>query len=284
MVNISAISKGVGSGYKYSKQILKATPELLFGTGSEVVGGAMRNAYKSGATLKQTAKIGLKELNTVANGNFFSKMCTNLKNLVPDLGKAIKDGGEAAKLAGKSSILGSAKGLVKGIGKKLPFIFAAFMVLGEVPNIIKATKEKGIWQGIKETIKPVVKLVGAGIGSVIGTTILQFGGSIAGWMAGEWLAGKLVGKSYSDKKALEEQQAQEMEQLQQQAVAYTQANPQVQQPQQQITTTNPYATIPQQNYSPNPFYGYNNQYEQNHGTNNYSDDIFMKQMNFNTIT
>ena len=281
MVNISAISKGIGSVYKYGKQVLKATPELLFGTGSETVGGAMRSAYKSGATLKQTAKIGLKELNKAANGNFLSKMWTNLKNLVPDLGKAIKEGGEAAKLAGKSSILGSAKGLVKGIGKKLPFIFAAFMVLGEVPNILKATKEKGIWQGIKETIKPVVKLVGAGIGSVLGTAVLPFGGSLVGWIAGEWLAGKVVGKSYSEKKALEEQNAQEAEQMQQQAAAFAQANPQVQQPQQQ--TTNPYATAPQQNYNQNPFYGFN-QYGSNNGTNNYANDIYMKQMNFNTIT
>ncbi len=261
MVSISAITSGLKTVYKYGKQVLKATPELTFGTSAETVGKAMKTAYKSGSSLTETAKIGLKGINNAAkNGNFVTKMWKNLRTLVPDISNTIKAGQRLAKIKGKSGIWGTFKGLTKGVGKKVPFIFAALMLASEIPNIVKATKEKGLLQGIKETIKPVVRLVGAGIGSVIGTAVLPFGGSIAGWIAGEWLAGKLVGKSYSEKKAeAEEKLAQEQQALQEQQAGLPQT----------AQTTSPYNT-----YNPYMYNNFNNPYQ---------NDIFMNQLPFNAV-
>ena len=56
MVNISGILNVGKQVYKYGKVVLKATPELTFGTSAEKVGKALRTAATSGASLKQTAK------------------------------------------------------------------------------------------------------------------------------------------------------------------------------------------------------------------------------------
>jgi hypothetical protein len=206
-------------------------------------------------------------------------MWKNLRTLVPDISNTIKAGQRLAKIKGKSGIWGTFKGLTKGVGKKVPFIFAALMLASEIPNIVKATKEKGLLQGIKETIKPVVRLVGAGIGSVIGTAVLPFGGSIAGWIAGEWLAGKIVGKSYSEKEAEKQEQEQEtIAKLQQQGIL-------PQNPTAGAQTT-PTQNIPQQQ---NPFAQPTNGMTQPFGPMYptsalpYSDDIMMQKMPFNTV-
>ncbi len=265
MVSISGITSVAKSVYKYGKQILKATPELTFGTSAEAVGKGMRAAYKSGSSLSEVAKVGLKGINNAANkGNFLSKMCGNLKNLIPDISSSIQAGKRLATIKGKSSLWGTFKGLTKGVGKKLPFIFAALMLVGEVPNIIKATKEKGIIQGLKETIKPAVRLVGAGLGSAIGSAICPGIGSLVGWVAGEWLAGKIVGKSYSEKKAEAEEQLAQVQQAQEQQGA---AMAQV--PQAATPTQNPYS-----NYNPYMYSSFNNPYK---------DDIYMNQLPFNAI-
>ena len=47
MVSISAITSGVKTFASYGKRILNTTPELIFGTGSEVAGKAMREASGS---------------------------------------------------------------------------------------------------------------------------------------------------------------------------------------------------------------------------------------------
>lgn len=282
MVSISGITGALKTVYNYGKQVLKATPELTFGTSAEAVGSAMRGTYTSSKSITEAARAGWKEINKAANsGNFFKKMWVNIKNLIPDLKTAISDGAKLAETTGGNKILGAIKGLGKGIGKKLPFLFAAFMLVGEIPNIVKATKEKGIWQGIKETIKPIVRLVGAGIGSAVGTAILPFGGSLVGWVAGEWLAGKLVGKSYTEKKAKEEKQREQIiAEMQQQGVL-----PQQQTAIPQQTGYPQISTFPAQNaYSPVSFNGLTNPFNNySMQSNPYSDDIFMKQMNFNTV-
>lgn len=261
MVSISGITSVAESVYKYGKQILKATPELTFGTSAEAVGKAMRTAYKSGSSLSDVAKVGIKGISNAANkGNFLSKMWGNLKNLIPDISSSIQAGKRLATMKGKSSLWGTLKGLTKGVGKKLPFIFAALMLVSEVPNIIKATKEKGIIQGLKETIKPVARLVGAGIGSAVGSAICPGIGSFVGWMVGEWLAGKIVGKSYSEKKAEEEAQTQQTQE-QAQGVPMSQT--------QQAQTQLPYGS-----YNPYMYNTFNNPYQ---------DDIYMNQLPFSAI-
>ena len=272
MVSISGITGVLKGAYKYGKQILKATPELTFGTSAEKVGQAMRNTYKTSQSLTQTAQVGWKEIEKVSSkGNFLSKTWKNLKNFIPDIKSKVLAGVRLAEKNGGNKILGALKGLGKGIGKKLPFIFAAITLVTEIPNIVKATKEKGIFQGIKETIKPIVRLAGAGIGAAIGTAIMPVGGSLVGWIAGEWLAGKLVGKSYTEEQAEKEAQREEIiAEMQQEGLMPQQACPQ--------TSAYPQmGTFPQQNpFGTNPLYNMPS-------SNQYADDIFMKQMNFNTI-
>ncbi len=279
MVSVSGIASIAKNVYKYGKAVLKAAPELTFGTSANKVAKVIRTANSQGKSISETAKLGMKAIENASKGNFFKKMGKNLVKLIPDLSRYTKAGVRLAGMKGTSKIAGAFKGLAKGIGKKLPFIFAAMMVLGEVPNIIKATKEKGIVQGIKETIKPVARLAGAGIGSVIGTAIWPAGGGIVGWIAGEWLAGKIVGKSYSEKEAEKQEQEQEtIAKLQQQGIL-----PQNPTADQQTTPTQ---NIPQQQ---NPFAQPATGMTQPFGPMSptsalpYADDIMMQRMPFNVV-
>ena len=68
MVSISGIMNVGKKVYKYGKVVLKATPELTFGTSAGKVGEALRAAATSGASLKETAKAGLKVAENVSKG------------------------------------------------------------------------------------------------------------------------------------------------------------------------------------------------------------------------
>lgn len=269
-MGISAIL-GIGKQvYKVGKTVLKATPELTFGTSADKVGKVLRQSYTSGASAAETARAGFKAIEKASKGNFISRMFKNIKTLVPDIARYTKAGIRLAGKNGTNKFTGALKGLGKGIGKKLPFVFAAAMVLTEIPNIVKATKEKGIFQGIKETIKPVVRLAGAGIGSAIGSAVAPGFGSLIGWVAGEWLAGKIVGKSYSEEQADKEQIIAEYMQTQQQV----QAQPQIaMQP-----ALNPYTFGTTPAFTGNDPYGMTNPFTYNQDP--YADDIMMQQLNF----
>lgn len=243
----------------YGKRIINVMPEMMLGTGSEIIGAAARNT-KGPALVK--AKAGFKALEQdiltkkTTQGGFVKRLLHNIKTTPKDIGASAKAGYNAAKLAGKNSIWGGTKGFFKGLGQKMPFIGAALTVLFELPNIWTATKEQGVGQGVKEIAKTGSRLIGGAIGGAIGSAICPGIGSIIGWMAGDWLTSKIVGKSYSEKKMDAEIQAQE--QAQQQAA-------------KQTTFMGNYPGIS------NP-YGYNDYY-----TNPYSDDLMMQQLNFNTL-
>lgn len=283
MVSVSGILNTAKTVYKYGKTVLKATPELTFGTSADKVAKVLRNANAQGKSISETAKLGFQAVEKAGKGNFFKKMGQNLIKLVPDLSRYTKAGVRLAGIKGTSKIAGAFKGLAKGIGKKLPFVFAAMMLLGEVPNIVKATKEKGIVQGIKETIKPVARLAGAGIGSVIGTAIWPAGGGIVGWIAGEWLAGKLVGKSYSEKEEEKKEQEQEtIAKLQQQGLLNPQVNPQDPTPVNPLQPQDP-VTNPAQNPFAYPGGAYTPFGPMNPSSVSYADDLMIQKMPFNAV-
>ena len=79
------------------------------------------------------------------------------------------------------------------------------MLAFELPNIFKATKDGGIIQGAAETGKSAVRIAAGIACGAIGTAILGVGGSIAGFIIGDMLGKLVVGKSYSEKKAAEQQ-------------------------------------------------------------------------------
>ena len=262
MVSISGITSTLKTTYGYAKRFAQATPELIFGTGSEAAGKAMRAAKQSGGTLFESAQAGWRAMEKAGKGSFFKSFLKNCKEFLPDMGKAISKGTEG--LTGLAKLKGGAKGLFKGIGSKLPFIGSMAMMLFELPNIFKATKEQGLFSGAKETVKAGARLTGGALGAAVGSAIC----SLIGWIAGEWLTSKVVGKSYTEKKAEEEQQYNEavMEQM-----AAT--------PQYQTQT----AQQPQYQNQPNPFgsYGFNTNLD--YSNIPYANDIMMQQMRFNKV-
>lgn len=267
---VSLVPKVLG----YGKRIINVMPEAILGNGAEVAGKAMRTTKGSALT---RGKAGFKALEAdiaakkLAQGGFFKRITANLGK-IPTLTKA---GARAAKIAGKNQFLGGLKGLFKGLGKNMPFLAAASMILFELPNIWSATKEQGVGQGVAEVAKAGTRLAGGAAGAAIGSALLPGIGTIAGWIAGEWLTSKIVGKSYSEKKAEAEMKAQEELAAQQEA--------------QQAAYQTPFTgTDPSNPYGYNP-YGYNPYGMTNpmsdYGTfsNPYYDDIMMQGLNFNTM-
>lgn len=270
MVSISAISSGIRTAYRYGSKII---PELGFGTASEAVGQAMKMTKGSAF---QKAEAGWKVLKEesglgkdLTKGHFFKKFWANCKNLFPDMKKAYQAGSKEGVWKGIKSVFNNK---TLGLGKKMPFIMSAVMIF-ELPNVIKATKEQGIFQGGKEVLKFGLRMAGAGAGAAIGAALPIPFGSLIGWTVGEWLTSKIVGKSYTEQQA-------EKEEIIKQAL-------QPQQPQQSQTVSqaapNPYGlnTKPQQvafsGSITNPY----NQYQMQ--STPYANDIMMKQMPFNVV-
>lgn len=262
-MSISSIMSVGRQACNYGKRILNAAPELMFGTSSEAAGKAMREA--SGSIFNK-AQAGWQAVESAGKGSFFKGFWGNIKSFIPDMKTAISKGSAEAVAAGSSAFKGGAKGLFKGLGKKMPFIGAAMMMLCEVPNIFKATTEQGIFSGIAETAKAGARLTGGGVGAAIGSAICPGIGSIVGWIAGEWLAGRIVGKTYSEKQA-------EKEEL---IAKYTQQ--QTQQVQQPQVTVNPFMTNPYNFGNQTPFTG-----GYNMAQDPYADDIMMQQLGFNAM-
>lgn len=256
-MNVTAIGRNV---IGYGKRIANVYPEMVLGTGTEIVGQTLKSTKGSVWT---KAKAGFKALEKdvaakqAVEGGFFKRLGKNLVSTPSTIKNAAVDGYKAAKLAGKSGIWGGTKGFLSGIGKKLPFIGAALMVVTELPNVWTATKEQGIGQGVKEVAKSGARLGGGAIGAAIGAATIPVVGGLIGWIAGEWLTSKIVGQSYS------EQKAEAIEKL-----AQAQQTPQMQQP---SFTGNPDMNTGMYN---NPMNGYNDY------SNPYADDIMMQNLNF----
>lgn len=292
--NVSLTMNNFRKAWGYTKQVLEVSPELMFGTASESVGEALRTT-KGGLFAK--AQEGWKVLKEAGKGNFFESFFGNFKTFIPSIKWNIKKGAYLAKKAGESTFKGGVKGFFKGLGKKMPFIGALSMMLFELPNIFTATKEKGIFQGAAEVVKAGARLTGGGLGAAIGSAVIPipFVGSMAGWIAGEWLAGKIVGKSYSVQKAENEEKYKQNQELnqQQETIADSQqqggyANPFWLNQTQNAQGQNPVNATPQIPYNP-PMQGINTQLNTgmynpyNVQNNPYANDIMMQQMPFNQI-
>jgi len=275
MVNVSGISSGLQTMWRYGKRALEVAPELAFGNASEATGAAIKAT--KGSIFKK-AEAGWHALEKAGSGSFFKRFLGNCKSFIPDAVKAFKAGSA-------SGIKGGFKSLFKNLGSKMPFIMSASWMLFELPNIYTAVKEKGVFQGAKEVLKFGARMTTAGLGSAIGAALPIPGGSLIGWMAGEWIASRIVGKSYTEQKEEKEQLIKELTGQDSTQVQ----NPQVQQPQTPVAP-NPYwlnnqtaQVHPQQpsfngNMS-NPF-DYN-QYKLQ--SMPYANDIMMQQMPFNAV-
>ena len=298
-------------------RVIKVLPDLVLGNGAETAGQAIRTTIKNKGSIFEAAKEGVKateKLSVAASGakiGFFTRVTSNIGRISTLTKAGIRAGGAKAGFFGK--ILGGTKGFFKGLGKNMPLIGALMTIAFEIPNVIKASKEQGIGQGVKEVAKAGARLAGGGIGAAIGSAICPGFGTCIGWMVGEWLTGKVVGKTYSEKvaeaeyeaqMAAEQQQAiaQQQEVLvqpqvafqgvnpyQQQQVVYQQPVDYYQQAQQQAQTTNQVAFQgSQQTVLTNPFaqqQEFNNLTNLMGGStlNNYSKDIFAQNINFDQL-
>ena len=268
MVSISGVTSGLKTIYSYGKRALEVAPELAFGSASEATGKAIKAT--KGSIFKK-AEAGWKALEKAGSGSFFKRFFENCKNFFPDAVKAFKSG---------TGIKGKFGALFKNFGSKMPFIMSAMWMVMEAPNVYTAVKEKGIFQGVKEVLKFGARMTTAGLGSAIGAALPIPGGSLIGWMVGEWIASRIVGKRYTDQKEEKEALIKEL----------TGQNPneQTQQTQQQ-QVPNPYWLNNQTAYQPqqtsfsgnmsNPF-DYN-QYKLQ--SMPYANDIMMQQMPFNAV-
>ena len=137
--------------------------------------------------------IGYSHKKSIKNGGF-------LKSLKKGIGE-IPNGWKNGK-----GFFGKPWGAIKGIGKAMPAAFAFLTVASQIPNVYKAVKEKGVFQGVKETGKTVARLTTGALFAAIGTAIASpipvvgsLLGGMVGYSVGDWLATKIVGKSYSEK-------------------------------------------------------------------------------------
>lgn len=297
---ISSVSYYVPKLYGYTKRLISASPYIVFGDaahgGAKAASAVVKTADMSFIQyIKNMVKAGGKGIEKsiavskkAAGGSFIKAAMASIKELPKVIKTSMKWNTAramvAAKAAGKTGAAlkaagfwGGVKGFFKGVGKKMPLIGNILLVACELPNIIKATKEQGIGQGVAEVVKAGSRLTAASIVSAIGTTVAGPIGGIAGFIIGDWLASKVVGKSYTEKVAEEmEKDAQALERVQRmqnegkipqsaptQAVAFTGAS-------------NPFA---------NPNIG--NAVAYNYGvdslSNPYANDIMMQNMKFNSV-
>lgn len=184
---------------------------IMFGNGNDLVVQSIRHSIGNRKAHNQSYIKALcngtcdgfvrSHIRNERSGGFFHCLKSNLKNIRIDF----KNGGLSLK---------GLKSITSGIGKALPIAFATFGLIQDVPNIIKATKEKGWKQGAKETLKTFAKLATASVFSIFPTALIKipilsntygyFLGEQIGGKIGDGLADLVIGKSYTDK--IEKQQ------------------------------------------------------------------------------
>lgn len=302
----------------YAVRGAKLLPEFLIGTGSEAFGAGMRAAGK-GSSIWTKVKGGARALESdiaqkAVNGGFFKRTFKELISTPKAVFLGGKEGAVLAKAAGKSATKGALKGGLKAVAKRMPMIGAVLTVALEAPNIFKAFKEGGFKAGMKEVGGAGVELGCMAGGAAIGSAICPGIGTVVGGLIGGIVGMFARGKTYSDKKAEEEAQAQaqgavqysaeEIQALRQvgltdEEIALAQKNGytiedieqllQLQQQQETELNAQTQTKYPQQyNYYPdtmynpyNPYNTYNNpyyQYQSSAYNNPYYDDFMYQQV------
>jgi len=219
---------------RYAQRGLRLYPEFVFGTGHEVFAKTLQDSFrgvKNPVTKKYAGGQGFKgfwdqlkgatkkleEHNKTLrerNGGFFKNMGKQIKTTPAKMSQGWRVCGKLADKAGKTGIgkfWAQSKGALKGLGKRMPLIGSLLMVAFELPNIFRATKEEGIVAGASEVVKAGARLGAGFAGAAIGQALIPIPvvGGLIGFIAGDWLASKVVGKSYSEKKAEKEATVQE---------------------------------------------------------------------------
>ena len=155
---------------------------FTLGTGNEDIANMIIHQVRNALYTGTKKGIGYSHKKSIKNGGF-------LKSLKIGFGE-IPNGWKNGK-----GFIGKPWGAIKGIGKAMPALFAFITIAGEIPNLYKAVKEKGVVQGLKETGKTAARLTTGALFAALGTAILSpipvvgsLVGGMLGYSLGNWLA------------------------------------------------------------------------------------------------
>lgn len=236
-----AIGAIAARAFSIGRRAIKMSPNYILGNGHEVFGKQFASSMKASAKTDlnwfQRFGVSFKKAGKAAERASKNKGCKEIWQDFRTIPNGIKTATTKGYKAGTTplgKLWGGVKGFGTGVGAKLPVIGSLLMLAFELPNICKATANEGIVSGAAETVKAGAKLAGGLTGAAIGQTLIPIPlvGGLVGWFAGEWLASKVVGKSYSERTAEQE------EKVAQTLNAYGQSTEAAAQAQQ---ATNPYA-------------------------------------------
>ena len=176
-IYVSKLERGLAGGKKGQK-IVKSTSECF------------EDAFKLTAAR--------------ANGrNIFKRVWDSLKGIgseykAMDMKKIAAS--HLAKEGKELKFFGKVGKFLGPIGKRMPLI-GNLMALGmAIPTIASAFSNGGVGAGLKETGKEAFKLGAFTIGAAVGTALLPPLGGLIGGFVGQWVADKIVGKSFTEKK------------------------------------------------------------------------------------
>ena len=204
------VSSVFGSVRKYGEY----GANFLLGTGSSTMGGEIAAAIKgrkaNNIGLTKAIGRGFKDgfiksnAEMKAAGGFFK----NLGKTFSTVGKNMKTGWKEG--AGFFSKLGKS---IKPLGKLLPFAMNALWLASYIPDIVKRTKDEGIWGGIKETGKALTNMAVVSLACAVAAPFGVALGFIAPVVAG-MATNAIIGQPYSVKKAEAEEAAKKQAALQ----------------------------------------------------------------------
>ena len=222
------IGRVMSKGWNYFRRAVNVWDVAVIGDGQKVLNDTFKqglNGHRKVYTkdfyqnLWKTTKQAGKNLEAykaqeiAKNGSTWKSLVNSFRRIPQDF----KSGwtGAVTKTGAKAGFFGKLAGACKkGLGGKGTLFGALLLAAFEIPNIVRATKDQGLGQGALEAAKGAAKLGGFTLGSAIGAALLapipggSIIGMIVGGLAGDWLVSKIVGKSYSEKKAEEEEKMQ----------------------------------------------------------------------------
>ncbi len=213
----------------YIRRAAKLYPDFVLGTGSEPFSKAVKSAVKNRgeqsylSAVWDGTKKGVKEAELHnaqmknLHGGFWKATWRAIKTTPQKAVQGWKIGGRIADKAGKTGLAklwSRTKGVCSGLGKRMPLLGTLMIAVSELPNIFSAFKDKGIIGGVAETGKAGLRLGGATVAGAIGQALIPipFVGGLIGFVAGDMIMSKIVGKSHSEEKAETLAQAEEAEQ------------------------------------------------------------------------
>lgn len=202
--SVSASSKYWSPFWNGTKKAANQYVHFAFGEGASIFEKSLRPAIKENGFngFWGNFKTAWNQVPTTGGKQFFVDTYNNL--IKPSSWSATwKELGAAGK-----GFWGKLGGTV---GKRLPLIGSALIVLGEIPNAFRAFThpEGGLGTGIVEVGKAAGKIGAFSVGAAVGQALIPIPlvGALVGGIVGGFLGERLFGKSFSEKQTEKKQAA-----------------------------------------------------------------------------